>query len=61
MAINFNPSVSSLFVNNNIKNTQSAQASENKVDFKKAFDKGINKVNKLHHEADTSIVDLLSG
>ena len=61
MNINFNPNINSAFSEITANKTEAVKATGNQTDFKKVITKGLNNVNELQSEANTSIVDLLSG
>ena len=61
MTINFNPSINPVFSNLSVTKTQASRQPGGTADFKKALSQGLNNVNDLHKQADTSVMDLLSG
>ena len=60
MNIEFNPSIGSIQTNGTTAPMAESKKA-NKGDFAKSVLKSLNKVNESHEEANTSIVDLLSG
>ena len=61
MAINLNTNLSSISSLKPIEQTSPLKPTEQNIDFGKAIAKQLNNVNAQHHEADNTIIDLLSG
>jgi flagellar hook-basal body complex protein FliE len=61
MAVNFNPALSSALPSIEAQKAARSQGPDSELKFGKTLTKSLNKVNELHGQADTSIIDLFTG